>query len=104
MAWTTEKSVVAGFGLGVVLLLALAVGGYRSLNELTEATQQVAQAYDALDALADVRVAVTDAETGARGSRPPTSAGAHAPGFSRSPGGRPDKAERLRASDWATRR
>jgi diguanylate cyclase (GGDEF)-like protein len=67
MAWSTEKSVVAGFGLGVVLLLALAAEGYRSLNGLTRATQQVVQTSDALDALADVRVAVTDAETGARG-------------------------------------
>jgi diguanylate cyclase (GGDEF)-like protein len=64
---SAERGVTAGFGLGVILLLALAGWGYRSLNELTEATRDLARAHEALGELADASAAITDAETGARG-------------------------------------
>jgi diguanylate cyclase (GGDEF)-like protein len=62
-----ERSVVLGFTLGVLILLGLAGAGYRSLNELAEATRAATRTQHALDELADLGVAVAEAESGVRG-------------------------------------
>ena len=67
MSWSSERSVAAGFGLGLAILVAMVVNVYHDIGRLNEATGRIAHAHDVLTELDRLLAAVTDAETGIRG-------------------------------------
>jgi CHASE3 domain sensor protein len=67
MRWTTEKKIMAGAGLVLVILLINAMISYRATRKLIENEQQVAHTYEVLGELENIRATINDAETGERG-------------------------------------
>jgi len=67
VGWSSERSVVAGFGLGLAILVAMVVVSYREIRLLQEATQRLARGHEALLEIDRLLAAMTDAETATRG-------------------------------------
>jgi len=60
------RKIVAGFGLGIAILVANALIDYRSFVTLTEATDAVQDGLRARDLLKEIRSAVSSSEAGQR--------------------------------------
>ena len=67
VSWTFGKKLGAGFGMAGVVLLVIALFGYRSTRDLIENQRWVAHTQEVLRALGHVRVLLVDAETAQRG-------------------------------------
>jgi len=66
MNWAVPRKIVAGFGLGIAILIANALIDYRSFVTLREATESVQDGLRARDLLKEVRSAVSGSEAGQR--------------------------------------
>ena len=66
-SWTFGKKIAAGFALSFVLLAAIGVVAYRSINALSRTSQSVAHSHIVLEHIAGVLSLLQDAETGSRG-------------------------------------
>lgn len=67
MLWTQQKTVVAGFGLAVTLLVGAGVVSYRNTLQLIEASERVAHTHEVLAGLERILADLISAETGERG-------------------------------------
>src|ERR1022692_180543 len=65
--WTFGKKVAAGFGATFVLLAAIGIVAYRSIERLTDTSYLVAHSHNVLEHVAGVLGLLKDAETGQRG-------------------------------------
>jgi methyl-accepting chemotaxis protein len=67
MKWNVGTRLAMGFGLAVVMLVAIGTISYRSTTKLTETADWVTHTHKVLEDLGLLMQAVTDAETGQRG-------------------------------------
>jgi methyl-accepting chemotaxis protein len=67
VSWTFGRKLTTGFGLAGVVLLVIALFGYRSTDHLIENQRWVAHTHDVRTLFAQLRVLLVDAETTQRG-------------------------------------
>jgi diguanylate cyclase (GGDEF)-like protein len=67
MAWSADRSVVAGFSLAVIILVGLGVQAHRDISQLIETNLRVEQSHEILAEIGRFGAAVTEAEAGVRG-------------------------------------
>ena len=65
--WTLGRKIAAGFGLSLLLLMAIGSVAYASLTKLTSTSQWVTHTHEVLEHIAGVLSLLKDAETGQRG-------------------------------------
>jgi methyl-accepting chemotaxis protein len=66
-SWTFGRKLGAGFGLAGLVLVSIAIVGYRSTSDLIENDRWVAHTHDVRRLLAQLKIVVVDAETAERG-------------------------------------
>jgi methyl-accepting chemotaxis protein len=65
--WTFGKKVAGGFALSFLLLLAIGLVAFRSINSLTQTNELVVHTQDVIEHIAELLSLAKDAETGQRG-------------------------------------
>src|SRR5580698_6108278 len=65
--WTFGRRIAVGFAVSFILLAAIGIVAYRSIDSLTKTSYAVTHSHTVLERLANVLNQLTDAETGQRG-------------------------------------
>ena len=65
--WTFGRRIAVGFAVSFILLAAIGIVAYRSIDSLTKTSYAVTHSHAVLERLANVLTQLTDAETGQRG-------------------------------------
>src|SRR5580704_9846760 len=65
--WTFGRRIAVGFAVSFILLAAIGIVAYRSIDSLTKSSYAVTHSHAVLEHLSAVLNQLTDAETGQRG-------------------------------------